>query len=450
MYSFYHNPPADELDRRIAILNKRGNVGYSVYTRATYEIMRTIDIKYVTVYPDPRPRSNDSLMRFDAFFTDHEMFVFNISNGSYENQYATNIVAPNDQRLISDVLHEYINMMKDEHGYSISAKDVINVDTQNLRKYFETGYYALVFCDIQASIYERGVIPTIDMITTKMLEHTNYCDHCEKIEFGSDEKPISKFLEVYTVKTNIGKHFLCPSCLDTLTAACVICDDLVYKEELAEEKYCYNCKNKCGHCDEHYDARNSNSTGVCEKCADEGYHFCISCEKYVITDQEDGDGNDVCSSCLDNYYFYCEDCETFYPNSEEITATNENGDSVNICDGCYEGGEYSCCVNCGEIFTDSACTKADNDYMYCNSCYEDLFFHCDACENECSRTEEADTEIDGNYCQTCVDNNTCQRCKNVVLSPSNAEANANPEYTVICDDCNNQLPYKHMHRINGF
>ena len=111
---------------------------------------------------------------------------------------------------------------------------------------------------------------------------------------------------------------------------------------------------------------------LCQSCYEDNYFTCDSCG--VIEHRDYGtyvDYSDefVCESCLDNNYFYCEQCQRWVPNGDSVSINNGYGDYYDICDSCFNNGEYYSCDSCGDYFHEDN-VNWRNDSCYCDSCYD--------------------------------------------------------------------------------
>lgn len=74
-----------------------------------------------------------------------------------------------------------------------------------------------------------------------------------------------------------------------------------------------------------------------------------------------------------------------------------------------------CCCRCHNEINDSE-WQAANDYIYCQSCFEERFFVCESCE-ETTPNDNLHTGTDGcSYCESCFDSDFayCAGCNEVV------------------------------------
>lgn len=77
------------------------------------------------------------------------------------------------------------------------------------------------------------------------------------------------------------------------------------------------------------------------------------------------DGECLCSDCLDDQTFICTSCNERFWNDDQY------GDcDTPLCEHCYEE-YYTRCEHCNRVISrDSANYEEDNDYPYCDSCYD--------------------------------------------------------------------------------
>lgn len=129
-------------------------------------------------------------------------------------------------------------------------------------------------------------------------------------------------------------------------------DDIIW---IDDEPYCQNCRFFCDDCD--------------DWCVGEG------------TTVEGG--NVVCRSCLDAY-FYCEDCNEWCFNETSICIQNQGRD---ICEYCFEHGDYHFCAGCDDAFSEDYMEQIDDEW-YCKDCAEKKK------EEENQNESENDTEND--------------------------------------------------------
>ena len=98
-------------------------------------------------------------------------------------------------------------------------------------------------------------------------------------------------------------------------------------------------------------------------------YTCECCGR-EISDNERSyfDGQTLCSDCLDEQTVLCSHC-----NERIWLDDNAGSDDFPLCDRCYDN-YYTTCEACGHIIhQDDANYPDDEDYAYCNECYEERY-----------------------------------------------------------------------------
>ena len=90
------------------------------------------------------------------------------------------------------------------------------------------------------------------------------------------------------------------------------------------------------------------------------------------------------------------------------------------------------CVECGSYVSEEDIYE-HNDYVFCESCFDELFFLCDSCENYANRDEEHITADGYHVCESCLDYHTisCGVCGNIYYYHEPEEVDG----LLICDSC---------------
>lgn len=106
----------------------------------------------------------------------------------------------------------------------------------------------------------------------------------------------------------------------------------------------------------------------CEKCFDAKTTVCGCCGNRIwIDDSRTFDGKTMCENCFDEQTSVCEEC------GRRIWNDDVCGDSDTVLCGHCEDHYYTNCDECGRlIHRDDANYEEDDDYVYCDSCYEKL------------------------------------------------------------------------------
>lgn len=145
----------------------------------------------------------------------------------------------------------------------------------------------------------------------------------------------------------------------------------------------------------YYDLKIDASECTCDGCE-------CSCDEDEMTSV--GGGMRVCESCLDSYS-YCEDCDEYYIESTKVYYETNNGriSQKYVCDNCI--GEYTKCEDCGDYFekTITAHDDSGNEIEICNGCMESGYSYCEDCD-----------EIHHNLCEVIKDGNeqyVCESCR---------------------------------------
>lgn len=171
-----------------------------------------------------------------------------------------------------------------------------------------------------------------------MQEETKICNQC-----GNE-------VEGYDVINTDNEHeiILCNECQDNGYIVCQKCgyisNDIDEYGKIHSDYFCIDCMH------------------------DKGYERCVDCgewtDDYIVTE----DTNEVyCDNCRESL-FYCGECDNWYSNTTNYYITGY-GD---ICENCYEAGEFDYCDNC-------ECNYCTNDMIYtdehgyvCEDCYNEI------------------------------------------------------------------------------
>ncbi len=142
------------------------------------------------------------------------------------------------------------------------------------------------------------------------------------------------------------------------------------------------------------------SFGYCEKCYDELFDTCVTCNKVVDhADSREVDDSNYCESCYNDLFTECEHCGKVVNRSEAL-----DGGGAYYCESCYND-LFVECENCGVSIANDE-TENVGDYSYCRDCFDDLFTTC----ADCGRVVEYDDccrDDDGNaYCERCRHHDT--------------------------------------------
>ena len=185
-----------------------------------------------------------------------------------------------------------------------------------------------------------------------------YCADC----IGSGE------IDGYTVCDECGKIILVDDAeeIDNSGAYCKDC----ITEKVREDEI-----QVCDDCGKYFTVsqmeRDGNGTYLCQYCYDNGdYMRCadcgniIYCDDSYIVNRNMSSEQWVCRNCLDDYYYCCADCDDYFDN--EYINSDSN---INICDGCFERGNYRRCDNCNSLISEDN-QNWDDDDCYCDDCYD--------------------------------------------------------------------------------
>jgi hypothetical protein len=157
-------------------------------------------------------------------------------------------------------------------------------------------------------------------------------------------------------------------------------EDFLYYSEIENEYYCNHCKKT-------------------------ELYFCHNCDKEIIKDFEDTDGNNLCESCFHEEYFFCAECG-------EITSLGESELDKNeelICPSCFER-HYFRCENCESIFSQDESHGNSYHGLFCGECFFEDHEYCSEC-NEIICLSSNDYEIidDECLCQHCAESHNSNR-----------------------------------------
>jgi len=104
------------------------------------------------------------------------------------------------------------------------------------------------------------------------------------------------------------------------------------------------------------------------------------------------------------------------------------------CDTCYDD-KFGTCCNCGDIIDNDELREGTDGNMYCDKCFAIFFTFCEGCEDVIDNPH-AYTGIDGCcYCENCFYDrySTCQRCGDTVYQDDLYYDEDNDEY--LCQNC---------------
>ena len=195
-----------------------------------------------------------------------------------------------------------------------------------------------------------------------------------------------------------------------------------------------------------------NSDGLlCEECKEKHSNtfVCDCCGERFPADEamsaydEDGNSVSVCEDCLSSEYSFCEDCECYYPVDNIHRVHDENGNDRYVCEDCCDRN-YEQCDECLEWFqrTYSAHDRYGNDCDVCQNCLENNYSVCDECDETfhyeyMSTVYEEDGE-EGFVCHDCRDDEytKCQDCGQYHHKDFMCEAyDRNGEKRIVCQEC---------------
>jgi len=129
---------------------------------------------------------------------------------------------------------------------------------------------------------------------------------------------------------------------------------------------------------------------------------------------------------------FCYECHKF-----SIEATRR-ADNKFLCEDCYEewhNENYISCASCeNEVLIDDR-LSSPNGEVYCQSCFDRLYFVCDNCNNTFSVDESYHSPSDTLYCEDCFNNHcgTCASCNEIVWIDDLRYNDDSDEY--VCESC---------------
>lgn len=129
-----------------------------------------------------------------------------------------------------------------------------------------------------------------------------------------------------------------------------------------------------------------------EADVEEATEICSQCNNRA--EQHDTDGQPYCQDCYDDAYTACYHCD-----SETVTDDARQGTHSNqlYCDDCW-CELFATCNSCADTIRQNDAYVVDGD-TYCQTCYEDNYFCCEGCNEECGNGEYGEN----GYCQSCID-----------------------------------------------
>ena len=122
-----------------------------------------------------------------------------------------------------------------------------------------------------------------------------------------------------------------------------------------------------------------------------------------------------------------------------LTISYSSGDFVlNQTDGCLE--ENHKCSMCGHSTNNDDAWTDDDGNMYCRDCYDEGFFCCDACHEDCSQDGAVMiTDTAQHVCSYCASNNyyLCNNCGDVFSTTTETD-----DHEYLCNGCLDSLGYR--------
>lgn len=219
-----------------------------------------------------------------------------------------------------------------------------------------------------AEVMPDGAVCDCGEEAVDCIENVNYCDSCRDDNFKECNE-CNEWVASDDAKQDSDGDDYCESCFDDKFIKCHSCDCVVSKD----------------------DSRSvDGGQDYCDECFNETYDYCEGCDEYVEsgdmnkvheTSSRSGRVNEVyrCDGCVSNGYTKCDDCGEYHSDGS-LMSTNGGSD---ICQGCYENGNYFSCEGCNEIFSDSDLGSTE-DGCYCTGCAPEVEHDEDADECECS------------------------------------------------------------------
>ena len=158
------------------------------------------------------------------------------------------------------------------------------------------------------------------------------------------------------------------------------------------EKFFYIADEKSANIGEiksYYDFESSNDYDVlCNNCVENYFYHCDYCGELIGENEGvwcEDDSCLYCESCAEEFTFTCEDCGEVHSIDRRIIT----GDNQEICENCYNNGNYGYCENCEEIYSyDNLNYVEGNEAYYCNDCFADC---CD-CQFDYENAENRENE----------------------------------------------------------
>lgn len=131
---------------------------------------------------------------------------------------------------------------------------------------------------------------------------------------------------------------------------------------------------------------------------------------------------------LKSNYTRCFNC---YDIIESEECRNHNDDLY--CEECFEELFYAC-TECGEIIWQED-ARVVNDEILCDECFEKNYFHCAGCGNDFPVEESNEAPNGDNYCGDCFNEtcDSCQECGEIVWRDDIIYNEEDDEY--LCSEC---------------
>lgn len=140
-----------------------------------------------------------------------------------------------------------------------------------------------------------------------------------------------------------------------------------------------------------------------------------------------------------NYQFKCTECSKRYNYDRNVTCNADaylNACSHSCMDIITEGADNCECYHCGNRYYEDDMYFV-NDNQYCDGCYNDLFFRCEKCNNDCDSDDQVEVTHKGyttTICQDCYQGNY-QECSECERSYPNNEMIDSQEGNSYCPKC---------------
>ncbi len=149
-----------------------------------------------------------------------------------------------------------------------------------------------------------------------------------------------------------------------------------------------------------------------------------------------------------------EDTSTLYINGGAgyIVGSQDSIDGMDSFDFGWEDTGHEHCDNCIAAIEEDYARCVD-DGVYCESCYDSLFFYCETCEEDCSVDDYSNVD-ECSICTGCLEANytKCAGCNEwveddkVFPGPDGCArcANCYPDVVGFCDDCGDDYLHEDM------